>query len=111
MRLLKNIENRFGVANGTLFLTACTLIIKAVGFAYKIPLYNAIGTNGAGLYQTVFALFSLLVAITATGVPSSMTKIIAKNTVLGMLLFGVGDYIWANVSQALDNENQFDYYY
>ena len=78
MRLLKNIENRFGVANGTLFLTACTLIIKAVGFAYKIPLYNAIGTNGAGLYQTVFALFSLLVAITATGVPSSMTKIIAS---------------------------------
>ena len=41
----------------------------------------------------------------------SVTKIIAKNTVLGMLLFGVGDYVWANVSQALDNENQFDYYY
>lgn len=78
MKSVFRVEKRFDIASGTLFLTVCTVIIKVVGFVYKIPLLNNLGAKGAGLYQIVFPFFSLLIAIVVSGVPSGMTKIIAS---------------------------------
>ena len=73
-----SLEKRFGLASGTLFMAFCTLVIKVLGFLYKLPLFNALGAFGMGLYQTVFPVFTLLINLAGAGVPSAMTKLIAS---------------------------------
>ena len=78
MSVFKLIEKRFGFASGTLFFVFCTVFVKGIGFLYKIPLFNALGAFGAGLYQSVFSVFTLCINLAGAGIPSAMTKLISS---------------------------------
>lgn len=58
----------------TLILSICMLVAKMLGALYRIPLSNILGTQGIGLYQMVFPVYSLfLVAITG-GMPTYVAQ-------------------------------------
>lgn len=78
MAIFNAVEKRFGLASGTLFFILCTLFVKGIGFLYKIPLYNSLGTFGSGLYQTVFPVYSFAINLSGAGIPTSITKLIAS---------------------------------
>ena len=78
------------------------LLSKMLGALYRIPLSNILGTEGIGLYQMVFPVYSLfLVAITG-GMPvyvaqkvskfranndnESINKVIKNSVVLSMII-------------------------
>ena len=62
----------------TLILSICMLISKIFGALYRIPLSNILGTQGIGLYQMVFSVYSLfLVAITG-GMPTYVAQRISS---------------------------------
>ncbi len=86
----------------TLILSTCMLLSKMLGALYRIPLSNILGTEGIGLYQMVFPVYSLfLVAITG-GMPvyvaqkvskfranndnESINKVIKNSVVLSMII-------------------------
>ncbi|MBR3864313.1 MAG: oligosaccharide flippase family protein [Clostridia bacterium] len=76
--LLKGIESKIGVAEGTAIFMLSTLLIKLLGGIYKIPLCNLLGSKGMGLYQMVFPVYSLAITLACGGLPTAMTQIIAK---------------------------------
>lgn len=53
-------------------------IAKVLGAVYRIPLTNILGSDGIGLYQMVFPLYCVLLTISSTGLPSSISKIISE---------------------------------
>lgn len=63
---------------GAAILIAFNLIGKLVGAIYRIPLANLLGAEGIGKYQLVFPLYSLLLAISVSGIPIAISKIVAE---------------------------------
>lgn len=77
---------------GTALLTGAGFISRILGFFYRIFLSRVIGANGLGLYQLIFPVFTLCLAISASGMQTAISRYIAssKRTTLylwcGMLL-------------------------
>lgn len=55
------------------------VLAKVLGAFYKIPLTWILGTEGLGLYQLVFPLFSMLLIISSTGMPTAISQIVSKH--------------------------------
>lgn len=62
---------------GISILGIAGLICKVVGVLYKIPLANAIGPAGLGVYQQVFPTYNLLLVISSAGIPVAISRMVA----------------------------------
>jgi len=61
------------------------LIAKVIGAIYRIPLTNIVGAEGIGLYQLVFPVYALLITITGSGIPVTVSRLIAEKKIEGNL--------------------------
>ena len=62
----------------TLILSLFLLLSKFLGALYKIPLSNILGTEGIGLYQMVFPVYSLFLVFITGGMPVYVAQKISK---------------------------------
>ncbi len=76
--MIKNHKNNNALFKGALILSMGGLLTKVLGAIYRIPLTNLLGAEGIGVYQMVFPLYSLLLTVSSTGVPSGISKLIAS---------------------------------
>ncbi|MGL4654402.1 MAG: putative polysaccharide biosynthesis protein [Sarcina sp.] len=67
---------------GGLILAAMGFISKFVGLFFRFPMTRMIGDEGMGLYQLVFPIFGIFIAI-ASGVPIALSKLISENNDTG----------------------------
>jgi len=58
-------------------ISAGGFISKIIGAAYRIPLAGIIGSKGLGLYQLVFPFYCLLLTVSACGITSALSKMVA----------------------------------
>ena len=70
-----------GFIQGALVLMLFGLLSKIVGAIYRIPLTSIISAEGMGLYQMVFPLYTLLLTISSSGIPSSISKLISEEAI------------------------------
>ena len=63
---------------GAAVVAAGGLLAKMMGAVYRILLMDALGGRGMGMYQMVFPLYSLLLTLAATGVPSALARLVAE---------------------------------
>jgi len=63
---------------GAITISLGALIAKILGAIYRIPLTNIIGVEALGLYQMIFPLYCILLTISSTGIPNSLSKIISE---------------------------------
>lgn len=66
----------------TIILFVSNFIVRGIGFLYKIFLSNAIGETGLGIYNMIFNFLLICIAITTTGIPTSLSCLIAKRKAL-----------------------------
>ena len=67
-----------GFVKGAVVLVIFNLIGKVLGAIYRIPLANLLGLEGMGEYQLIFPLYSLLLAVSTSGIPVAMSKLVAE---------------------------------
>ena len=72
-----------GVIKGAAQIAVGGFLAKLIGAAYRIPLTNLLGGEGVGLYQLVYPLYCLLLTLSATGIPSSIAKLVAERRANG----------------------------
>lgn len=65
---------------GTLVLTITGLISKVIGFFYRIFLSNTIGEEGMGIYQLVFPVMGICMAICALSFQTAISRFVAAET-------------------------------
>ena len=63
--------------NGVILLSVFGIVSKLIGAVYRIPLTYILKPEGMGLYQMVFPLYALLLAISSSGFPASISKLIS----------------------------------
>ena len=63
---------------GAVWIATGGFLAKLIGALYRIPLTNLIGGYGMGLYQMVYPIYCLLLTVSATGIPSSISKLTAE---------------------------------
>lgn len=63
----------------TLILTATSFILRSVGIFFRIYLSNVIGTEGMGIYQLIFSVYSLMCMLCSAGFNTSVTKLVSES--------------------------------
>ena len=63
---------------GTFVLAISNLVVKILGSIFRIPLGNLIGSDGIGYYQTAYPLFVAVLAISTSGMPTAISKMVAE---------------------------------
>ncbi len=76
---MKGVSKEKAFYKGALVLMLFGFLSKVVGAVYRIPLTSIIGAEGMGLYQMVFPLYTLMLTISSSGLPSSISKLIAES--------------------------------
>lgn len=76
-------SSRQSFLHGAAILMVSLVVVKILGFVFKIPLTNILGGVGMGYYNTAFMLFSPVYALATGGFPSAVSKMVAENAELG----------------------------
>lgn len=63
--------------SGAFVLAAGSFLSKLIGAAYRIPLMSVLGAEGMGVYQLIFPLYSLLLAVSGSAIPIVVARSIA----------------------------------
>jgi stage V sporulation protein B len=70
------VKNKF--LQGALILTIAGLMVKVIGSVNRILLSRLLGGEGIGLYQIAYPIYLLIIAISAAGVPTAISIMVAK---------------------------------
>lgn len=63
-------------------LAAASLIVRLIGFFYRIPLVNLLKEEGMGYYSSAFEIYSYLLVISSYALPAALSKIISNKITL-----------------------------
>lgn len=66
----------------TIILFISNVIVRGLGFLYKIFLSNTIGETGLGIYHMIFNFLMICLALTTTGIPTALSCLIANRKAL-----------------------------
>ena len=77
---------------GTVILTVSSLLIKFLGFFYKIFLAQAMGAEGMGIYQLIFPVFAVCHSLTSSGLEVAISRFTARSRGHEQ-----SDYLWAGL--------------
>lgn len=69
---------RKSFVNGTIILIITGLIVRTLGFIYRIYLSNLIGAEGMGLFGLVFPIYSLVILTLTAGVSIGVSRMVAE---------------------------------
>ena len=59
------------------------LMAKVIGALYRFPLTGLLGGYGMGLYQMAYPFFVVLLTFSATGIPTALARLIARESAQG----------------------------
>ena len=68
---------------GTAVLAMATVLVKLMGFLFKVPLNNIIGEDGFGYFNTAYDVYNVLLMISTTGLPVAKSRMISQAQTLG----------------------------
>lgn len=71
------------IIRGTLVLTSVGFFCRFMGFFYRIFLSHTFGEESVGLYQLVFPVFALCLSLTAAGMETALSRMVARSLSLG----------------------------
>lgn len=63
-------------------LAAASLLVRLIGFFYRVPLTNMLGEEGMGYYSGAFTFYSFVLVVSSYAFPSALSKLISKKIAL-----------------------------
>ena len=79
-------------------LSGAAILSKILGAFYQAFLYQKIGSGGVGIYMKGLFFYSMILAVSASGIPIAISKLVAEERALGRKeaaekIFGVSNKI------------------
>lgn len=65
---------------GALVLSVAAFITKVLSALYKVPFQNLTGDEGFYVYQQIYPLYGIAVALSLNGLPLFISKLVAEET-------------------------------
>lgn len=69
--------------HGAVILTIAVVIIKILGFIYKVPLGNILGDEGFAHFNVAYNLYNVLLTLSTAGLPIALAKLVSESSTLG----------------------------
>lgn len=63
---------------GAAFLMIASFINRILAFVYRVYTVRLVGSEGIGLYEMVFPIYSLILVLTTAGIPVAVSKLISE---------------------------------
>ncbi len=63
--------------SGVLLLSLSTVLVKIVGFVYKIPMLSYLGSVGMGYFHSAYEIYALFCVIATAGLPVALSLLIS----------------------------------
>lgn len=63
---------------GAAILAFATFLTKIIGLIYRLPLTRVLGDEGNGLYADAFQVYTVLITLSAYGLPTAISKLVAE---------------------------------
>ncbi|QOR34515.1 polysaccharide biosynthesis protein [Clostridium sp. 'deep sea'] len=73
-------QTKKSLVRNAAILSFGALFCRVLGALYRIPLYRLINAEGIGLYATGYSIYAMLFAISATGIPVAISKLVSEET-------------------------------
>lgn len=64
-------------------LSVASLLVRLIGFIYRIPLTNMLGDEGNGIYSSGYYLYNFFLVMSSAGLPVAISKLISERISLG----------------------------
>lgn len=68
---------------GAAILAGAGLVVKIIGAIFRIPLFNIVGSEGMGIYQFAYPIYSFLLVASSAGLPVAVSKMVSSEIALG----------------------------
>lgn len=68
---------------GAAILAAAGIIVKLLGFVFRIPLTRWIGASGMADYTPAYDVYSLLLIVATSGIPVAISKLVSERCAVG----------------------------
>lgn len=63
--------------SGVLLLSLSTVLVKVVGFVYKIPMFSYLGSVGMGYFHSAYEIYALFCVIATAGLPVALSVLVS----------------------------------
>ena len=64
--------------HGAAILTAGVLIMKVLGFLYKVPIANIIGPDGYSMFFETYSVYNVFLTLSTAGLPIALARMISE---------------------------------
>ena len=64
-------------------LAAASLIVRLIGFTYRLPLTGLIGDMGNAFYSAAYQIYTFAIVISSGALPAAISKLISERVALG----------------------------
>ena len=76
-------ERKGGFIKQAAILAAAGLLVRVLGFLYRLPLTDMIGDEGNGIYSAGFYLYNMFLIMSSAGLPVAISRMVAEKLALG----------------------------
>ncbi|MFI3175081.1 MAG: polysaccharide biosynthesis protein [Bacillota bacterium] len=63
-------------------LAAASILVRFLGFVYRVPLTNMIGDEGNAIYSAGYYIYTFLLILSSAGLPAAISKLVAERVAL-----------------------------
>ena len=64
-------------------LAAAGILVRVLGFLYRVPLTNMIGDEGNGIYSAGYYIYTFFLVMSSAGLPVAISKMVSEKLSLG----------------------------
>ena len=64
-------------------LAGAGILVRVIGFLYRLPLTNMIGDKGNGIYGIGFSFYNFFLILSSAGLPVAISKMVSERNALG----------------------------
>lgn len=76
--------NSHSLAKQAMLLAGAGLLVRFLGFLYRLPVTMMIGDEGNGIYSASYNLYAMFLVISSSAFPATISKLVAENDARGM---------------------------
>lgn len=76
-------SKRISFVKQAAILAIASLLVRLLGFLYRLPLTDMLGDEGNGIYSAGFYLYNFFLVMSSAGLPAAISKIISEKYSLG----------------------------
>lgn len=79
---MENKKQPYSFVKQAVILAVAGLLVRTIGFLYRLPLTNMIGDEGNGIYSAGYYLYNFFLVMSSAGLPVAISKMVSEKIAL-----------------------------